>query len=116
LNSSVNVVRLVLAILFGIYQFAAFRKNKPLFYKLLPMIVAVVLGLLLIALAPFAGPLGLLAVFVILMIELSQIGIMIVLLIEIYLALADRKIKRGIILSVILTLLVVVYFLGERFF
>ncbi|MBU3144860.1 hypothetical protein [Clostridium sp. CF012] len=116
MNVSINVVRITLTILFGIYQFWAFRNNKSVRCKLSPMILAIALGLLISALASFVGAIGYFFIFTILIIELSIMGAILVFLLEICLALFSNHVnlKRVMNLVGIFTLLVVIYYLVER--
>ncbi len=66
----------------------------------------------------FTGFGGYYFIFVILIIELSLIGVILVVLIEGCLTLfgPNRNLKKGIILVIVSILLVIVYYLGERVF
>ena len=118
MSDSLNVGRLLFAILFVAYEIWAFRHNKSISRKLSPFIFIVILGILIIVLTPFVGSMGYFIIFAILMIELSFIGAMIVILLDICISLinTNRNIKRVLILTGVFILLLVVYYLGERVF
>ena len=118
MDISLNILRIIIIILFGIYELGAFKNNKSLRSKLLPMILTIVIGLILLVLASFFGPIGYFFIFTILITELSLIGAILVILIEICMILFSFKkdLKRVIILTAILFLLVTVYYLGQRVF
>jgi len=118
LDNSIDIMQLVLFTLFGLYQFWAYKNNRTLIIKLAPMIFFVCFGLLLIGLSSFIGTIGyFIIIYVILLIELSLKGVLLVLILEIFLALKSKtNLKKILILVGILCLLTVVYYLGERIF
>jgi len=114
----INAVRVILVILFGIYQIWAYKNSKPIIMKLFPMILLPCVGLLIIALAPLFGHIGFYFIFLILTVELSLLGAMLVVVIEIFIALigSSRNITKVLKLVSLFILLLVVYLLGERVF
>lgn len=118
MDNSIELVRLILITLFCIYQFWAFRNNKPLKIKLFPMILLILIGVLIVALFLFIRPIGYFFIFIILCVELSLRGAMLVVLLEALLVLrgSHKDMKRFIILICIFFVLAVVYVWGERIF
>lgn len=114
--NSINVARFILIILFAGYQVWAFKNKKSIFLKLLPIVIAMALGILTIVLVPFIGVIAYYIIFFILIIELSLIGIMLVIISEIFLALfsGGRNLKRAAALSVVFIILTFVYYLVEK--
>ena len=118
MNNSLNAMRLILIILFGSYEIWAFRRKKSVVRKLLPMILIVIFALLILVAASFIGFASLYFIFAFLVIELSQIGAMLVVLIETCVTLFsnNRNPKKVMILAIVFIILVVIYYLGERVF
>jgi hypothetical protein len=118
LNNSLDIVRLILIILFGGYELWAFGKKKSVKRKFIPLVSMIVFGMLMAGVAAFSGIGTFLFIFVILIIELSLIGAIIVVLIELCLTLftANHNFKKVMILAVVFIVLVVVYYLGEKVF
>ncbi len=114
MNSS---VRLILILLFFLYQFWAFKNKKSLMMKLSPIILSIVLAILMflvLSISHFAY----LFIFVILFLELSVRGAMLVVLLEALQAFLgkQRNLKRCVILVCVFLLLAAVYYLGEKVF
>lgn len=118
MSDPINVFRLLLGIIFVIYEFWTFKNNKSIIRKLSLLIFIVILGLLIIVSIPFGGSMGFFLIFAILMIELSFIGAILVVLLEICLSLfsSNQNLKRILILTIVFIILVVVYYLGQRVF
>ena len=118
MNISLNIVRIILIISFGVYEIGAFRSKKSLPLKLLPMILSIALALLLLALASFMGPIGYFFIFAILIVELSIIGTILVFLLEICVALfsPNRNLKRILFLTMVFILLIGINYLSQRVF
>lgn len=118
MDNSFNITRLILIILFVVYQFWAFKNKKSVKHKLYPMICVVIIGTLLMALLSFTSLAGYYFIFFILTIELSLLGSILVIAIEIFLALFDsiRNMKKVIFLTITFILLTVVYYVGQKVF
>jgi hypothetical protein len=118
LSDPINIFRIILGIIFVTYEFWAFKNNKSISHKLSPLIFIVILGILIMVSVPFVGSMGFFLIFAILMIELSFIGVILVVLLEIWLSLfsTNQNLKRILILTIVFIILVGVYYLGQRIF
>jgi len=116
LSNSINIARLILTVLFLGYQFWAFKNKKSITFKLLPIILSMVCGIFLIVIVPFIGIIAYYIIFFILLIELSIIGIMLVIAAEACIALfgSNKNLKKAAGLTVVFILLTVVYYLVEK--
>lgn len=118
MDKIINTVSIVIFILFGAYEIWMYKNRKSIKYKLLPIIITALLGVLILLLAPVMGVVGYYMVFIILIIELSFIGAGLVVLLELCLELfnRERNWKRILKLLVLIVLLIVIYYMGQRTF
>jgi hypothetical protein len=120
MNNLLNIIRLVLTTLFGAYEFWTFKNKKSLKNKLIPIIITFVFSLALLLLQTFAGLGGqyVVFVFIVLAIELCIIGTMLVVLTELCITLFSpvRNLKKTLILAIVLIILAVVFYLGQKVF
>ncbi len=112
------ILKLILSIIFLIYEFFAFKSHKSLKYKLFPLIIVILLSIFTILFTSLCISIGYYYIFLILFFELCLIGIILVLMLEVIITLLNHKLnfKKLILLSLILVILIIVYFLGKGLF
>lgn len=118
LDNSLNIARLTLIILLGIYEYWTFKNKKSIIKKLIPIILGLIIALIALALVLFLGIPAIFFIFVVLLMELSLLGTISIVLVEAILATFGdkRNLRKTLILYPVLIFLIVVYYLGEKVF
>lgn len=118
LGNSYNAIRIILVILFGIYEYWAYKNRKAIIKKISPSILALIIALLILVFILFLGLPAYFFIFVVLIIELALTGTILIVLIETMLSILSTKhnVKKTLILSFVLIFLILIYYLGERVF